>query len=184
MTTQTSGEGEIRKNLITNDLVECMVALPGQLFSNTQIPACLWFLSKDKGTGINGSIDRKGQVLFIDCRKKGSVQISRTQIAFTDEELHEIALTYHRWRGTDFADGEEYADEPGFCKSASLADIEKHHYALTPGRYVGAADMDDDDEAFEDKMAELTARVSERMARGRELEEEIRERLAGIGYEV
>jgi type I restriction enzyme M protein len=184
MTTQTSGEGEIRKNLISGDLVECMVALPGQLFSNTQIPACLWFLSKDKGAGVNGSIDRKGQVLFIDCRKRGSEQISRTQISFTDEELHDIAMIYHRWRGTAFSDGEDHADEPGFCYSASLADIEKHHYALTPGRYVGAADMDDDDEAFEDKMADLTARVAERMARGRELEEEIRQRLAGIGYEV
>lgn len=184
MTTQTSGEGDIRKNLIAGDLVECMVALPGQLFSNTQIPACLWFLSKDKEVGVNGSVDRKGQVLFIDCRKRGSGQISRTQIAFTDEELHEIAQTYHRWRGSAFSDGQNYADESGFCMSASRADIEKHHYALTPGRYVGAADMDDDDEAFEDKMAELTARVAERMARGRELEGEIRQRLVGIGYEL
>ncbi|MEW8509142.1 MAG: class I SAM-dependent DNA methyltransferase [Candidatus Thiodiazotropha sp.] len=184
MTTQTSGEGEIRKNLTTGDLVECMVALPGQLFTNTQIPACLWFLSKDKGAGANGAIDRKGQVLFIDCRKKGAERLSRTQVAFTDEELHEIASTYHRWRGTDFSDGEGYADVPGFCYSSSLADTDKHHYALMPGRYVGAADMGSDDEIFEDKMAELAARVSERMTRGRELEEEIRQQLAEVGYEL
>lgn len=184
MTTQTSGEGEIRKNLVTSDLVECMLALPGQLFTNTQIPACLWFLSKDKGAVVNGSIDRKGQVLFIDCRNMGSEQLSRTQIAFTDNELQEIALTYHRWRGTEFSEGKEYADVPGFCFSASLADIEKHHYALTAGRYVGAADIDDNDEAFEDKMTQLTACVAERMAHNRELEEEIRQRLAGIGYEI
>ncbi len=184
MTTQTSGEGEIRKNLITSDLVECMVALPGQLFTNTQIPACLWFISKDKGAGVNGTIDRKGQVLFIDCRKKGAEQLSRTQIAFTDDELHEIALTYHRWRDSDFSDGEDYTDVPGFCFSASHVDIEKHHYALAPGRYVGAVDVDDDDEVFDDKMAELTARVADRMARGRELEEEIRDQLVGLGYEV
>lgn len=184
MTTQTSGEGEIRKNLINSDLVECMVALPGQLFSNTQIPACLWFLSKDKGAGVNGSIDRKGEVLFIDCRKKGAEQLAKTQIAFTDDELHAIALTYHRWRGSAFTDGQDYTDEPGFCMSASLADIEKHHYALTPGRYVGAADMEEDDEAFEDKMAELTASVAALMTRGKELEDEIRHRLMRLGYEL
>jgi type I restriction enzyme M protein len=184
MTSQTSGEGEIRKNLITSDLVECMVALPGQLFTNTQIPACLWFLSKDKGAGPNGAVDRRGKVLFIDCRKKGAEQLSRRQIAFTDDELHEIALTYHRWRGTAFSDGVAYDDLPGYCASATLLDIEKHHYALTPGRYVGAEDMDDDDEAFEEKMAALTARVADRMTRGWELEEMVRARLAEIGYEI
>lgn len=185
MTTQTSGEGEIRTRMVMNDMVECMVALPGQLFTNTQIPACLWFLSKDKGAGTNGKTDRKGQVLFIDCRKLGAlIPGSRKQKEFSNAELHQIAIAYHRWRSTAFSDGDDYADVPGFCYSATLADIEKHHYALTPGRYVGAVDIDDDDETFEGKMATLTARIAKRMKRGQELENTIRERLAEIGYEV
>lgn len=184
MTSQTAGEGDIRKSLITDDLIECMVALPGQLFSNTSISTCLWFLSKDKGIGVNGDEDRNGKFLFIDCRKFGEDQASRTQIAFSEKELQTLAQTYHRWRGTPFKDGQEYNDTPGFCYSATLEDIEKHHYVLAPGRFVGASNMDDDDDAFEDKMIELTARVSERVARGKELEETLRDRMAGIGYVI
>lgn len=184
MTTQASGEGEIRKNLVTSDLVECIVALPGQLFSNTQIPACLWFLSNDKGAGPNGNVNRQDQVLFLDCRKNGAEQLSRTQIAFTDAELHEIAEVYHRWRATPFSDGKDYEDVPGFCFSASRDDIEKHGYALTPGRYVGVGEIEDDDEAFEEKMDELTGQLSTLLERGNELESEVREQLVRVGYAI
>ena len=184
MSSQQSGEGDIRRSMVQADVVECMVALPGQLFSNTQIPACLWFLSKDKGAGDNGSIDRRGQMLFIDARKGVSGRISRTQIEFTEEDLQRIAQAYHRWRGTEFSDGGEYADEPGFCFSASLAEVEKHGFVLTPGRYVGALVEEDDDEAFNDKMERLTAQLAEQMAKGAELDAVIREKLGALGYGV
>ncbi|WP_419623250.1 N-6 DNA methylase, partial [Thiolapillus sp.] len=182
MTTQQSGEGDIRKAMIKDDVVECMVALPGQLFANTQIPACLWFMSKDKKAGKNGSRDRSGEILFIDCRKMGSEQLSRTQIAFTEEEIHTIAKTYHRWRETEFSDGEAYKDMPGFCYSAALKEIEKHGYVLTPGRYVGATAEDEDDESFGEKMAELTGLLYEQMAKAEELDAVIRKNLEGLGY--
>ena len=182
MSSQQSGEGEIRRGMVQGDVVECMVALPGQLFSNTQIPACLWFLSKDKGAGGNGSIDRRGQILFIDARKVASGRISRTQIEFTDEDMQRIAQAYHRWRGTEFGDGGEYADELGFCFSATLEHVEKHGFVLTPGRYVGAQVEEDDDEAFNEKMERLTARLAEQMAKGAELDAVIREKLGALGY--
>ncbi len=184
MSSQQSGEGEIRRGMVQDDVVECMVALPGQLFSNTQIPACLWFLSRDKKPGQNGSVDRSGQILFIDARKAASGRISRTQIEFTDEDMQRIAQTYHRWRGTEFAEGEDYADEPGFCYSASLEDVEKHGFVLTPGRYVGAQVEEDDDEAFNEKMERLTAQLAEQMEHGAALDAAIREKLAALGYEV
>jgi type I restriction enzyme M protein len=133
MSSNQSGEGEIRKNIIEADLVDCMVALPGQLFYSTQIPACLWFLSRDKKN--RKFRDRRGQVLFIDARKLGQL-IDRTQRQLTEEEVEAIARTYHAWRGEK--DAGEYADVPGFCKSATLEEIRKHGHALTPGRYVGA----------------------------------------------
>ncbi len=184
MSSQQSGEGDIRRNMVQADVVECMVALPGQLFSNTQIPVCLWFMSKDKGAGQNGSIDRKGQILFIDARKAASGRISRTQIEFTEDDTRRIAQTYHRWRGSEFNEGGDYADEPGFCFSASLVDVEKHGFVLTPGRYVGAQVEDDDDEAFNDKMERLTAQLAEQMAKGMELDAVIREKLGALGYGV
>ena len=184
MSSQQSGEGEIRRAMVQADVVECMVALPGQLFSNTQIPVCLWFLSRDKAPGDNGRIDRRGQILFIDARKAASGRVSRTQIEFTDDDLQRIGQTYHRWRGTDFCDGGEYADEPGFCYSASLEDVEKHDFVLTPGLYVGAVVEDDDDEAFADKMERLTAQLAEQMAKGAELDAVIREKLGALGYGV
>ncbi len=184
MSSQQSGEGAIRRNMVQADVVECMVALPGQLFSNTQIPVCLWFLSKDKGAGSNGSIDRKSQILFIDARKAASGRISRTQVEFTEDDTRRIAQTYHRWRGSEFNEGGDYADEPGFCFSASLADVEKHGFVLTPGRYVGAQVEDDDDEAFNDKMERLTAQLAEQMAKGAELDAVIREKLGALGYGV
>jgi len=184
MSSQQSGEGDIRRSMVQADVVECMVALPGQLFANTQIPACLWFLSRDKGEGVNGSIDRSRQVLFIDARKAASGRISRTQVEFTDEDLQRIAQAYHRWRGSDFSDGEAYADEPGFCYCASLDEVERHGFVLTPGRYVGAQVEEDDDEAFGEKMEQLAAQLAEQMAKGAELDAMIQEKLGALGYGV
>lgn len=184
MSTQQSGEGEIRRDMVQADVVECMVALPGQLFSNTQIPVCLWFLSRNKAAGENGSIDRRGQILFIDARKAASGRVSRTQIEFTDDDLRRLGQTYHRWRGTEFGDGGAYADEPGFCYSASLEEVEKHGFVLTPGRYVGAVIEDDDDEAFAEKMERLTSQLAEQMAKGAKLDAVIREKMGALGYGV
>ena len=173
MTSNTGGEGEIRKALVDADLVECMVALPGQLFTNTQIPACLWFLTRNKGPHGKVTGDVSGRVLFIDCRKLGSEQLSRTQVAFTEEELQKIAQAYHNWRGTEWAEG-EYADEEGFCKSVTLEEIAQHGYALTPGRYVGAAfDEDADGEPFEEAFPRLVAELEGQFAQGHSLEERI-----------
>lgn len=182
MTTNTSNEGVIRKAMVDDDMVECMVALPGQLFTNTQIPVCLWFLSKDKTAGKKGNIDRRNEVLFIDCRDMGKEQVSRVQIAFTDDEIHEIAQTYHRWRGTAFADEKAYEDVKGFCQSATLEDIAKHDYTLTPGRYVGAAEVEDDGEPFAEKMTRLTEQLREQFAESARLETEIKRNLGGLGY--
>lgn len=137
MTSGTSGEADVRKRLVESDLIECMVSLPPQLFSNTQISACLWFISNNKSPAGNGATDRSNQILFIDCRHLGKVRLSRTQIAFSDAELDTVAATYHRWRGTQFADDKSYDDEPGFCRSVTVDQVAQHKYALTPGRYVG-----------------------------------------------
>lgn len=183
MSSNQSGEGAIRDAMLKGDVVECMIALPGQLFTNTQIPACLWFLSKNKKAGKNGKHDRTGQVLFIDARKLGAIQINRTQIAFSDEEIQRMAQTYHNWRGTTWGlNG--YEDTPGFCKSACLEEIAQHGYVLTPGRYVGAEAIDDDDEAFAEKMERLTAQLAEQMTKGAELDAVIRKKLEGLGYGV
>ncbi len=184
MSSNQSGEGEIRKAMIKGDAVECMVAMPGQLFSNTQIPACLWFLSADKKTGVNGSIDRRGQVLFIDARKLSTSRISRTQIEYTDDDLQKIAQIYHRWRGTEFSDGEAYADQLGFCKSADLEEISENGFVLTPGRYVGAEDIEDTDEDFEEKMSKLTGKLSKQLVKRDALSELIKQKLGGLGYEL
>lgn len=178
------GEGDIRRAMVQKDVVECMIALPGQLFSNTQIPACLWFLSKDKGAGINGKIDRRGQVLFIDARNSANGRISRTQIEFTSTDIQNIAQTYHRWRGTEFCDDEGYVNEPGYSYSASLPDIEKHGFVMTPGRYVGAQEVEEDEDVFAEKIKTLTGKLGEQMIKGTELDEQIRQKLRGLGHEV
>ena len=184
MSSQQSGEGEIRKAMVLGDVVECMVSLPGQLFSNTQIPVCLWFLSRNKAPGENGSVDRRKQVLFIDARKAVSGRISRTQIEFTQEDLTRIGQTYHRWRGTDFSEVGEYTDEAGFCYSAPVEEVEQHGFVLTPGRYVGAVAEDDDDESFAEKMDRLTSQLAEQLSKGAELDAVIREKLGAMGYGV
>jgi type I restriction enzyme M protein len=172
MSSNTSTEGEIRKNIIEADLVDCMVALPGQLFYSTQIPACLWFLTRNKRNG--RFRDRRGETLFIDARKLG-VLVDRTHRELTDDDIAKIAGTYHAWRGDKGAG--EYRDIPGFCKSAKLEDIRAHGYVLTPGRYVGAAEVEADDEPFEEKMKRLTATLDAQFAESARLEQAIRENL-------
>lgn len=178
MSSNTSTEGEIRRKLIENDLVDCMVALPSQLFFNTMIPACLWFLRRGKKV-------RKEEVLFIDARNMGEM-ISRRNRALTDEEILKVADTYHAWRGekTENPDYGAYEDVPGFCKSASLEEIEKQGFVLTPGRYVGIPEEEDDGIPFEDKMNELTLQLSEQMKEGQKLDEEIKKNLESIGFKV
>ena len=184
MTSQISGEGEIRKAMIKADVVDCMVSLPPQLFSNTPISACLWFISKDKKAGQNGTKDRSGQTLFINCGKMGNENLARTQIGFGEDEIQNIALTYHRWRQTAFSDDEEYRDVAGYCASANNEEIEKHGFILTPGRYVGATDFDDDEDTFNEKMRLLTGELAEQLALGVELDRKISSWLKGVGYEI
>ncbi len=178
MSSTQSGEGDIRREMVEKDVVDCMVALPGQLFYSTQIPACLWFLARNKNPG-KGLRDRRGQVLFIDARKLG-VLVDRTRRELTIDEIQKIADTYHAWRGEDGAG--EYADVAGFCKSASMEDIRKHGHVLTPGRYVGAAEQEDDGEPFEEKMARLTAQLNEQFGESARLEVAIRRNLGSLGY--
>lgn len=178
MSSNQSGEGEIRKAMIEADVVDCMVALPGQLFYSTQIPACLWFLTREKAPG-KGRRDRRGQVLFIDARKMGEL-VDRTRRELTDAEIQKIADTYHAWRGEKNAG--EYADVAGFCKSATLEEIRKHDHVLTPGRYVGAAEQEEDGEPFEEKMRRLSALWREQRAEGARLDALIETNLKELGY--
>lgn len=184
MSSQQSGEGDIRKQMVQSDAVECMVALPAQLFSNTQIPVCLWFLSLNKAPGENGSFDRRKQILFIDARKAVSGRVSRTQLEFTVDDLRRIGQTYHRWRGTEFSDGGDYADESGFCVTSTVEEVERHGFVLTPGSYVGAVAEDDDDEGFVEKMERLTIQLAENMAKGALLDAAIATRLRSLGYGI
>lgn len=182
MSSMQSGEGEIRRAMVEQDAVDCMVALPGQLFFGTQIPACLWFLAKDKsnGTAAGETLrDRRGEVLFIDARKMGAlIPGSRKQKELSEEEIAKIATTYHAWRGE--AKAGDYADEPGFCASMTVEQIAKHNYVLTPGRYVGAGAVEEEDEPFEEKFARLRGELQEQFAEGRRLEAEIEARLEGL----
>src|SRR5436189_3243162 len=173
MSSNQSGEGEIRKAIIEADLVDCMVALPGQLFYNTQIPVCLWFIARDKRN--HRFRDRRGEMLFIDARKMGTM-IDRVHRELTSEDIQRIANKYHAWRG----DGEagEYKDVVAFSKSVTLEEIRAHGHVLTPGRYVGAEEAEDDGEAFEDKMQRLRATLEEQFAESAKLEAQIRHNLA------
>ena len=178
MSSNQSGEGEIRRQLIEQDLVDCMIALPGQLFYTTQIPVCLWFLARNKN---NGKFrDRRGETLFIDARKLGSL-VDRTHREMSEDEITRIARTYHAWRGEKGAG--KYADIAGFCKSADLDTITGHGYVLTPGRYVGAEETTDaDDMPFDERMERLTAKLKGQFAESVRLEKAILRNLASLGF--
>jgi type I restriction enzyme M protein len=173
MSSQSSGEGGIRKNIVKADLVDCIVTLPAQLFFNTGIPACLWFISRDRG-------NRHDKTLFIDARNLGTM-INRRNKELTATDIAKIADTYHNWRGTN---GGTYEDVPGFCKVATTDEIAEHDYVLTPGRYVGSEAVEEDDEAFEAKMQRLTAELKEQFSQSHELEQQIKQNLKKIGYDL
>ena len=175
LSSQSSNEGEIRKALIEADLVDCIVALPKQLFYNTGIPACIWFISR-KRTG-NGDRKRLGEILFIDASDTGYME-DRTHRAFSEEDIARVANIYHEWRQRE----SKYEDIKGFCKSATLEEITKHNFVLTPGRYVGIKDEEDDGIPFEHKMKELTQKLSEQMAEEKKFDAEIKKQLANIGF--
>jgi len=182
MSSNQSGEGELRKAMAEADVVDCMVALPGQLFYSTQIPACLWFLARNKNPASGkkgGWRDRRGEVLFIDARKLG-VLVDRTRRELTDADVQKIADTYHAWRGEPGL--ANYANVSGFCKAATLDDIRKHGHVLTPGRYVGAEAMEDDGEPFQEKMACLAAQWREQRAQAAALDAAIEANLNHLGF--
>lgn len=177
MTTNSATEGDIRKALVQEGLVDCMVALPTQLFYNTQIPACLWFLARDRKN--HKFRDRSNEILFIDARKAGTM-VSRKNRMLTDVDIARISETYHHWRNK----GDQYEDIPGFCKAATIKDVEANNFVLTPGRYVGAEEIEDDGISFEEKVATISAELSEQFAKSNELQERIRINLAKVGIEI
>jgi type I restriction enzyme M protein len=177
LSSNTSGEGDIRQAVVEADLVDCVVALPKQLFYNTGIPACLWFLSRKKAG--NGDRKRQGEVLFIDTGGVGHL-IDRTHRLFTDDDISHIAATYHEWR----REGGKYEDVKGFCKSATLKDVEKHKFVLTPGRYVGVPDGIDDSVSFDEKMKKLTSELKTQLDDEQQLNAEIKKQLKKVGYEI
>jgi type I restriction enzyme M protein len=179
MSSNQSGEDVIRRAMVDADVVDCMVAMPGQLFYSTQIPACLWFLTRDKKP--KKQRDRSGEVLFIDTRKMG-VLVDKVRRELTDEDTAKITLTYHAWCGEP--DAGDYADVAGYCASVKIEDIAKNGYVLTAGRYVGAEDVEDNDEDFATSMATLTERLSQQMADGAEFHKLIKLNLQGLGYEL
>jgi type I restriction enzyme M protein len=177
MSSTQSGEGDIRRAMIEGEVIDCMIALPGQLFYSTQIPACLWFLAKDKSNGLARDKklrDRRGEVLFIDARKLGFM-VDRTRKEFSAADVGKIADTYHAWRL-----GEGYEDVAGFCKSASIDEIRSHGHVLTPGRYVGAEAVEEDDTPFADRFAALQDKLEEQFAQADQLTATIRDRLAAV----
>jgi type I restriction enzyme M protein len=175
LTSEHSGEGDIRRRLIEADLVECVVALPTQLFYTTQIAASLWFLNRDKTPGGSRAWrERRGETLFIDARKLGEM-VDRTHREFSDEDIARVARTYHAWRGEQ--DAGQYADVPGFCANATTEQIGEHRYALPPGRYVGAEADEDDGEPLDEKIARLTEQLFERFEESSLLQERVREAL-------
>lgn len=177
LSSQTNNEGEIRRSLIENDLVDCIVALPKQLFYNTGIPACIWFISRKRAG--NGDRKRTGEILFIDASEFGFMA-DRTHREFTEEDVAKISNTYHEWRKQDG----KYEDIKGFCKSAKIEEITKHNFILTPGRYVGIKDEEDDGIPFEEKIAELTTKLSEQMKEEKRLDEEIKKQLKNVGFNL
>jgi type I restriction enzyme M protein len=179
MSSDTNIEGEIRKNLIENDLVDCMVALPTQLFYNTQIPACLWFLARNKTNGKYRN--RSGHFLFIDAREIGTM-INRRQKELTDEDIASIGEIYHNWRCKEWES--KYKDVPGLCQTASLDVIRKNNYVLTPGRYIDFKEAEDDGAEFDVKIKKLTKELKEQLATASDLDDSIRKCLSKIGYSL
>ena len=177
LSSNTSNEGEIRKNILKADLVDCILMLPKQLFYNTGIPACVWFISKNKKDGIHR--DRSKEVLFIDASELGTM-ISRTQREFSKEDIQKIADTYHEWKRKD----NKYEDVKGFCKSATLEDIEKNSYVLTPGRYVGIPEEEDDGIPFEEKMSKLVKELKVNIQEGKVLDKKIKKSLKEVGFNL
>jgi type I restriction enzyme M protein len=179
LSSQASGEGDIRKKIIEeDDLVECIIAMPSQLFYTTQIPVCLWFVSRNK--------KRSKETLFIDARNMGSM-VTRKLKELSDTDIQKIAETVKNWQlsdGESESDKDRYKDIAGFCKSASLDEIRKNDYILTPGRYVGLPEEEDDGEPFDEKMACLTGELSELFTEGDRLQQEVKKQLKGIGYEI
>ncbi|EDA7389173.1 N-6 DNA methylase, partial [Salmonella enterica subsp. enterica serovar Enteritidis] len=194
MSSNTSGEAEIRAQMIENDLIDCMIALPGQLFFTTQIPVCLWFMTKSKAADpAKGYRNRQGETLFIDARNLGTM-INRTTKELTADDIATIADTYHAWRSTPEelvervkrGDSQlaQYEDQAGFCKVATIAEIKANDSVLTPGRYVGAAEQEDDGVAFETKMRELSQTLFAQMKQAEELDNAIRQNLEVLGYGI
>jgi type I restriction enzyme M protein len=185
MSTNTKGEGLIRKKLIENDIVDCMMALPGQLFYTTQIPVCLWFMTKNKGKQVvkghteSNHRERRGETLFIDARNMGSM-VDRTHKELTADDIAEIVHTYHAWRGEAKEGG--YKDKAGYCKAVAMDDIKANDFVLTPGRYVGAAEIEDDGIPFEEKMIGLTQTLYRQMEESRKLDAVIRNNLESLGF--
>jgi type I restriction enzyme M protein len=179
MASTQSGEDVIRRAMIEADVLDCMISLPAQLFFSTQIPACLWFLSRNKKNG--RFRDRRGEVLFIDARKLGML-VDRTRKEFSDDDIAKIGGTYHAWRGEKSS--ADYGDVPGFCKAATLEDIRAHGYALTPGRYVGAIEIEDDGVPFAERFAVLTETLNAHFMKSEALAKAISAGLAGIGVNV
>jgi type I restriction enzyme M protein len=179
LTSTTRGEGEIRRRIVEDDVVDCIVALPAQLFFTTPIPVCLWFVDRNKAS--SSERDRCGETLFIDARTMGQ-KISRTQIELTGKEIARVAGAYHAWRGQ--SDAGEYADEPGFCTAATLAEIEQAGFALTPGRYVGSAVRKEDEAAVEERMRELVGQLREDFAENERLAAEVKNAMAAVGYDL
>ncbi len=177
LSSNTSGEGEIRKNIVEADIVDCIIAMPSQLFYNTMIPVSIWFVAKDRKD--NNFRDRRDEVLFIDARSMG-VMIDRRHRELTEEEIAKISSTYHLWRG----EGGKYKDVKGFCKAAKLDEIRKHEHILTPGRYVGTVEEEEDSEKFEEKMGQFAKELGEQFAKSKELESEIRKNLDNLGYQI
>ena len=175
MSTRILAELEIRKNLIEKDIVECVVNLPAQLFYSTQIPVCLWFMTKNKERH-----NRQGEILFIDARNKGEM-VDRTHKELSVADIYEISSVFHAWRGTNDA---PYEDILGFCKTTTLEEVQKQDYILTPGRYVGLEELEDDDELFDEKMTGLTTELAKMFVKSHQLEEDIKQRLGAIGYEI
>jgi type I restriction enzyme M protein len=177
LSSNTGGEGEIRRRIVEDDLVDCIVMLPTQLFFNTGIPACLWFVSRYKNG--NKTRERKDEVLFIDASEQGYM-VNRRNRAFKEKDIQKIADTYRKWKKQDG----DYEDVKGFCKSAKLEEIQKHNYVLTPGRYVGIPDEEDDGVPFEEKIGALTAKLKEQMQEAQRIDQDIKEQLAKIGLEI